>query len=149
MKKVLTSLLLSCALVLGTSSCAKTTATTPPAALAPGALNTFDQIAYQTLAGAHAFVATASANAATLTAAQKSALNVMINAVNVAQVAYISYHNGNETQAAVQVALNAVASAQTTYANSVVGTKASVSAPYSIAPATKATTLPGTMAGGL
>ena len=130
MKKVLTSLLLSCALVLGASSCAKNASTTtPPAALAPGALNTFDQIAYQTLVGAHAFVATASANAATLTTAQKSALNVMINAVNVAQVAYISYHNGNETQAAVQMALAAVANAQTTYANSVVGPSASAVSP--------------------
>lgn len=119
MKRILSALILSAAF-LAPTGCKTASTTTPPAALAPGALNTFDQQAYQTLAAAHAFVATASAKASTLTPAQTQALNMMIQAVNVAQTVYIAYHSGTETQGNVQNELNSVSTAQTTYANSVV-----------------------------
>lgn len=98
--------------------------TTPPAApLIPGALNSFDQTAYESLSAAHAFALSASTNSASLTAAEKSSLNAFITALNAADVIYAAYHAGTATQAQMTSALNSVSTAQASYATSVTGSK--------------------------
>jgi hypothetical protein len=116
MKKVALFILLI--LPLG---CKTLTSNTPPSALAPGALNAFDQQAYQTLSAAHAFAVSASGNAATLTTTEKADLNSFIAILNTADVLYQAYHAGTATQAQVQTQLNAVATSQATFSSAVTG----------------------------
>jgi hypothetical protein len=120
MKLALLSVWLALPLTFGCGA----TATTPPAALAPGYTSQFDQTAGQALAAAHALVAKATADYPTLTAAQqateKPILNAFVSAVNAADTVYLAFHNGTATQAAVQAQLNAVATAQTNYTNQAV-----------------------------
>lgn len=124
LRRVISALALSAVLCVGSSvmlGCPSATSTTPPAALAPGALNQFDQSTYQALAAAHAFATTAAANGSSLSASQKAALNNLIQALNAADVLYAAYHSGAATQAAMQTQLNAVTTAQASYASAVTG----------------------------
>jgi hypothetical protein len=103
--------------------CKTATSTTPPAALAPGALNVFDSATYEALAAAHAFALSASTNAATLTVTEKSDLNTFITALNAADILYAAYHSGAATQAQMQTSLNSVTTSQATFSASVTGAK--------------------------
>jgi hypothetical protein len=105
------------------AGCKTATATTPPAALAPGALNQFDSDAYQSLSAAHAFAGSASANASTLTPTEIAALNTFITALNAADLLYISYHNGQATQVAMETSLNNVTMTQAAFSATVTGAK--------------------------
>ncbi|HEY3620738.1 MAG TPA: hypothetical protein VGK96_28375 [Candidatus Sulfotelmatobacter sp.] len=102
------------------------TASAPAAPPAPGYLNAQDQIIGQALASLDTFVRQATADYATLTPAQqaseKSALNNMVTAVNIANSLYLAYHNGTSTEAQAQTALVTAQSAQTNY-TSVAGVK--------------------------
>jgi hypothetical protein len=102
----------------------KVTATTSPAALAPGYTTPFDQTAGQTLAAAHALVSKATTDYPSLTPAQqateKPILNAFVSAVNTADSVYLAFHQGTATQAQVQTQLNSVATAQTAYTNQAV-----------------------------
>jgi hypothetical protein len=109
--------------VASMGGCKAATATTAPAALAPGYLNAFDQTTGESLSSAHAFAASASSNAATLSASQKAALNVFINALDAAQIVYAAYHGGTATQAQVADALASVSTAQASFSTTVTGAK--------------------------
>jgi len=118
------SVLLFLALMLPLAGCPTASTTTPPAALAPGYLNQFDQTAGQTLAAAHALVSKATQDYPTLSVAQqlreKTVLNAFVQAVNTADSVYLAYHNGTATQAQVQTQLNFVSQAQSNYTNQAV-----------------------------
>ena len=118
-RKAVTTLLLAGCMI----GCTAATSTTPPAALAPGATSAFDQATYQALAAAHAFAISASTNAATLTAGEKSALNTFITALNAADVLYAAYHGGSATQAAMQASLANVTTTQAAFSAAVTGGK--------------------------
>lgn len=98
--------------------CAPATSTTPPAALAPGYLNSADQTLGESLAAVNAFVNQEKINyvAAALAqqATEKPYLNGLITATNLANASYQAYHAGTQTIAQAQAAL---ASAQTAQAN--------------------------------
>lgn len=112
--KLLFSLLLVAALAI--SGCKPATGPTPP--LAPGYSNQADQTMGQTLAAAHAFYSQIQRDTAAGTffpsPAEKTALNDFGVAINVAQTAYVAFHNGQGTQAAAQTAIDQVVVKQTT-----------------------------------
>lgn len=95
-----------------------TTSATNPATLAPGYQNPADQTMGQTLAAAHAFYQNiqqdSAAGKVTLSAAEKTALNDLGTAINVAQTAYLAYHNGQATQAQAQAAVDQASTKLTT-----------------------------------
>lgn len=110
MKKLLAVLALSIAM----AGCAKPNSPTPP--LAPGYQNTSDQTMGQTLAAANAFYnriqTDSAAGTVTLSAAEKTALNALATALNIANPTYLAFHNGTATQAAAQSAINDVTAKQ-------------------------------------
>lgn len=95
----------------------KPATTTAPQALAPGYLNQADQTMGQTLVGAHSFYTTIQQDVASgkyqPSVAEKTALNNFATALNTAQLIYIGYHAGANTQAQAQAAVNAVTAQQT------------------------------------
>jgi hypothetical protein len=109
MKKVLASFLLACC-ILG---CKPATSTTPPAALAPGALNSFDQTSYTALMAAQASLnslnSSYKANPAAL-ASLKTVLDQAATDYNVAELAWQTYHAAatSANEAAVTAALTKV-----------------------------------------
>ena len=107
------------ALCLITVGCTATS-TTPPAALAPGYLNAADQTLGESLAAVNAFVSQEKINYAAetpaLQAAEKTALNALIMATNVANASYTAYHVGSGTLAQAQTALTKAQTAQTALA---------------------------------
>lgn len=119
---------LSIFLALPLLGCPSATAPTPP--LAPGYLNSQDQILGQALAAVNGFRSSeegnyncdtaAKASSTCLTATQKAAekipLNNFIQVVNLANVAYTAYHAGTQTLTQAQAAEQAAESAQGTLA---------------------------------
>ena len=102
--------------VLAISGCKPATGPTPP--LAPGYSNQADQTMGQTLAAAHAFYSQIQRDTSVGTfvpsQAEKVALNDLAIAINIAQTAYVAFHNGQGTQAAAQTAIDQVVVKQTT-----------------------------------
>jgi lysozyme family protein len=90
MKKLLVLLVVT--LMLG--GCAKQAVQAP----FPGAINSFDQVSYQTLMDTQAAINAVKADVAsgkvTLTATQKSVLNQAIQDYDLAQAAWQAYHSG-------------------------------------------------------
>lgn len=111
------------ALCLALTGCIHKPSSTNPAILIPGAANVFDQDAFRALDSAHAFATTAAANAPSLTAPEKQALNTFILALNSADTLYAAYHGGAATQAQMQTALDKVTASQSQYATAVTGGK--------------------------
>lgn len=109
--------------------CKAASAPATPAPPITGAYNSFDSTAYETLATAHAFVASLISNAATLTAPEKTLLNQLTTDVNAAESVYVAYHTGLQvgaattTEAQVQTALNLIATDQANLNNSITGSK--------------------------
>jgi hypothetical protein len=122
MKKVF-SIALGFCFLIPVAGCGAVKTSTPPASLAPGALNQFDSDTYRSLATAHAFAQSAAGNAATLTPTEKAALNQFIQYLNLADTLYVAYHSGAATQAAMQTALNAVNSSEASYTATITGGK--------------------------
>ncbi len=105
--------------LLFSTGCAKTAnSTTPQQALAPGYLNPADQGMGESLAALNGFVAQEKANyaaaPAAIQAAEKTALNAFLLAVDLANASYTAYHAGTQTQAQAASAINAAQTAQTT-----------------------------------
>ena len=126
MKKLLS--LLTLGLALGWCVGCTVTATTPPAAVAPGYSSQADQTLGQSLAAIDAFVTQEKANYAQLSsalqAAEKPYLNNLIAAVNAANQVYLAFHAGTATLAQAQVSFATAQSAQTALAaNKGVGVK--------------------------
>ena len=99
---------------LSVTGCKTVTASAP---LAPGYANPADQTMGQTLAAAHAFYQRiqkdSAAGKVSLSAQEKAALNGLGTAINVASALYLSYHNGQSTQAQAQAAIDNVSTQQT------------------------------------
>jgi hypothetical protein len=80
--------------ILAGAGCAKQAVKAP----LPGAINSFDQMSYQTLmdaqAGINAVKADVSSGKVTLTAPQKTVLNQAIADYDIAQAAWHAYHSG-------------------------------------------------------
>jgi len=112
MKRSLIALALCLPLLFG----CKTATTTQP--LAPGYLNSADQTLGASLAALNAFVNQEKVNYAALPLAQqaseKTLLNDLITATNLANAAYTSYHAGTGTESAAQTALGQAQTAQAT-----------------------------------
>lgn len=93
----------------------KTTSTTPPP-LAPGYSNSADQTMGETLAAANAFYKRIQQNVQqgtmTLSANEKTAMNDLATALNIANGTYLAYHSGTATQAQAQTAINTVSQKQ-------------------------------------
>lgn len=125
MKLALLSIFLALPLLLG---CPSATAPTPP--VAPGYLNSDDQILGQSLAAVNGFRKSEEGNyncdsvaAAAKTcltdaqkAAEKTSLNNFIQVVNIANQAYTAYHAGTQTLVQAQTAEKAAEASQTTLA---------------------------------
>lgn len=109
--------LLSIFLTLPIVGCHSTTATTPPAALAPGYSSQADQTLGQSLAAITAFRDQEKINYAglsvTMQAQEKPYLNSLIDATNVANATYVAFHSGTATLAQAQSAMTAAQNAQT------------------------------------
>jgi hypothetical protein len=116
MKKAFLAMALTVSLLMPIG-CVKATSTTPAAALAPGYLNQADQVMGQSLVGAHAFYMTIQRDVAsgkyTPSPTEKTTLNNFATALNTAQVIYVGYHAGVNTESQAQAAVNAVTSQQT------------------------------------
>lgn len=123
MKRTTLAVGLVMAMAIPMSGCRTASVNTPPAALVPGALNTFDSTTYTALASLHAFVDSLNlqitAGTFTPTPAEKALLNQMITDLDAAQVLYASYHSGATTQAVMQTALTKVQNDQNAYNSSV------------------------------
>lgn len=113
--------------LLGLPGCKTATTTTAPQTLAPGYLNSADEVMGETLVGAHAFYVTIQQDVANgkyaPSAAEKTALDNFATALNAAQVLYISYHAGVATQAQAQNAVNSVTIQQTALQSTLTGGK--------------------------
>jgi len=110
MRKALLTLL-----VLAPIGCKPATSTTPPAALVPGALNSFDQTSYTALMAAQASLNsldTSYEENPTALASLKPILDQASTDYNIAELAWQTYHAAATTanQAAVTNALNNVQS---------------------------------------
>lgn len=105
--------------IMPITGCVTASSTTPPAALAPGYLNSVDQTLGQSLAAFHAFALKATADYTSLTPAQqaleKAPLNAFVLAVNTADTLYLAYHQGTATQQQVQTAVTNASTAQAAY----------------------------------
>jgi hypothetical protein len=115
-------LLLALLLPMGLTGCRPVTASAPPVVV-PGQLNDFDGQTWRALLAAHEFANSAVDNAAHLTQAEKLALNRFVAAVNAADVLYVGYHAGTETQQKMQAAMDNIKTAQANYANATIGGK--------------------------
>lgn len=124
--KILTIALAVC-LLLATTGCPRVKANVPAQALPPGALNSFDATTYETLNAMHSFVVSQQAQIAAgsykPSAPEVNALNVLIAALNAADLTYAAYHNGVATQAAVEAQLAQVRAANTTVQTALTGAK--------------------------
>ncbi len=127
MKKILAALTILAGLSLPVAGCTAVSTPTTPQALAPGYQNTADQAMGETLVGAHAFYVTVQQDVAagkyTPSATEKSALNDFGAALNAAQIIYIGYHAGVNTQAQAQAAVNGVSTQQTALQSTITGGK--------------------------
>ena len=89
---------------------------TTPAQLAPGYNNTADQQMGEILSGARAFYTSiqqqSQAGTLTLTPTVKQSFNAFGVSLNAAEIVYLGYHNGANTQAQAQAAVNQVQSQQ-------------------------------------
>ena len=121
MKKMLNVVCSLCLLI--PAGCGAVKTSTPPASLAPDALNQFDSDAYKSLATAHAFAQSAAGNGPTLTPTEKAALNQFIQYLNLADTLYVSYHSGAASQTAMQAALTAVNTSEASYTATITGGK--------------------------
>lgn len=125
MRKLFAAIALSAALI--PVGCVKPNTTTTPAALAPGYANSADQAMGQALVGAHAFYVTIQGDVASgkykPSAAEKASLNNFATALNAAQIIYIGYHSGVNTQVQAQAAVNAVVAQQGTLQSTLTGGK--------------------------
>lgn len=103
--------------LLAPIGCKSATSTTPPAALAPGYSSQDDQVLGQSLASLNAFVLQEKTNYAALApaqqAAEKSILNALIDATDVANATYTAFHQGTGTLAQAQVAYATAQSKET------------------------------------
>lgn len=118
-KKFIIACSLGCAFGLAVglfTGCAKATAP------APGYITSTDQSVGQDLAAVTAFRDQEKINyagkSASAQATEKPYLNTLIDAVNVANTAYIAYHSGSGTLAQVQSAVTSAQSAQATLLSS-------------------------------
>lgn len=106
--------------LVAVSGCNKTT-TTPPTA--PGYLNQADQQMGTVLAAAHAFYQQIYTNIQqgtyTPSPTEKTALNQFGNTLNVAQGAYLAYHNGTGSEVAAQTAVSQVQAQQAALQNQI------------------------------
>lgn len=107
--------LLALALCIPMLGCGAVQTTTPPAALAPGALNQFDQDSFKALLAFQASLKSLNASYAanpTGLAALKPAIDQAANDYNLAELAWQTYHAvvTAANQAAVTSALNKVQS---------------------------------------
>lgn len=106
------AVLLFGALMVPLSGCRAANSTTPPAALAPGALNQFDQDSYSSLMAAQAALNSLTTSVATDSnlAILKPTLNQAITDYDVAELAWQTYHAAATAanQTAVTNALNTV-----------------------------------------
>lgn len=107
----------SLVLILGLALAGCTPINSPTPPLAPGYSNQADQVMGQTLAGAHAFYQKiqqdSAAGSVVLSGQEKTALNDLGVSINVAQAAYLAFHNGTGTQASAQAAVDQVSAKQT------------------------------------
>ena len=114
------------ALSLYLSGCS-VTASTPPAALAPGYSSPADQQMGSTLAAADQFYNRLQTDQKSgtfkPTASEVTALNALQTALTVANPVYLAYHNGTGTLAAAQAAVAKVSTAQTNAQNLIAGGK--------------------------
>jgi hypothetical protein len=101
MKKILLTLGLLPMVLFPMLGCPTATANTPPAALAPGYINQFDQTAGQSLAAAHALVAKAVADYPTLSPTQQAAEKPVLNAF-VAALTQVSTAQTNYTSSEIK-----------------------------------------------
>lgn len=117
MKRILLSLILLPLLILPLAGCPAASSTTPSAALAPGYLNSADQILGESLAAVNAFVNQEKINYAAETPAQQATekpyLNGLITATDLANGAYLAYHQGSQTLPQAQAAFASAQQAQT------------------------------------
>lgn len=92
------------------------TATAPPVPLAPGYSSPADQTLGQSLAAVNGFVNQEKINYAAkppaTQAAEKAYLNSLIDATNIANVAYVAFHAGTQTLAQAQAALTTAQNSQ-------------------------------------
>lgn len=106
MKLALLSIFLALPLMAG---CGAVQSTTPPAALAPGYSSAADQAVGEGLAAVNSFVNQEKINYASMNSAQqgveKTTLNTLITATNIANTAYTAFHAGTGTLPAAQSAL--------------------------------------------
>lgn len=111
--------ILLCSLLMIGGGCANQK---PAQAPIPGAINSFDSSAYQTLRTAHGIATSFSTQACSNngnkpgcfnpTPVEKIAINQFIGDLNIADVTYAAYHSGTKTQAETQAAIDKVASDQ-------------------------------------
>lgn len=115
MKNFFAAVLVLTAFSLVPMGCKSATSTTPPAALAPGALNSFDQSTYQTLmafqAALNSLNASYKANPTQL-ATLKTPLDQAATDYNIAELAWQTYHATATTanQQALSASLSTVQS---------------------------------------
>lgn len=117
--KILSTLVLCLALC----GCGAVKSTTPPAALAPGAISQFDSDTYRALATSHAVAQSAAGNAAKLTTTEKAALNQFIQYLNIADSLFVSFHRSLISQPEMQAALDNVTNSQAAYQATITGGK--------------------------
>lgn len=105
-------------LILPLAGCPSATSTTPPPAVAPGYSSQPDQVLGQSLASLNSFTNSEKSNyqcdsaaqtaqtclTAAQQAAEKSYLNGLIQAVDLANQAYMAFHSGTQTLAQAQTA---------------------------------------------
>ena len=108
--------LLLLATTLAVGGC-KSSSTTNPATLAPGYLNTADQVMGQTIQAARSFYTSIQSQIAAATytpsATEKTALDAFGVTLNQAQLEYLAYHNGAQTEAQASSAVATLQNAQT------------------------------------
>lgn len=114
--------LLALALCIPMLGCGAVQTTTPPAALAPGYSSAADQTVGEGLAAVNSFVKQEVINYNAMTAAQqapeRTTLNALISATDLANAAYTAFHAGTGTLPAAQTALTTAQNAQTALAAS-------------------------------
>lgn len=123
MKKILSSILILAVMLVTTgvtTGCKAASSNTPPASLAPGYSSVADQTLGEGLAAVNAFVNQEKINyaeeAPVAQAAEKSLLNNLITATNIANVAYTAFHAGTGTLPEAQKDLTSAQSAQASLA---------------------------------
>jgi hypothetical protein len=115
--KTISKLFMLCVVGVSLSGCAhQATTTTPPAALAPGAVNQFDQDSYAALMAAQASLNSLKASYTSDPgglAALKAPLNQAIADYDIAEIAYQTYHAAALTGSSTTAQQTAVTTALT------------------------------------